>query len=316
VNQRTVNGKFPLWPSVSWVAVLALLLTQTPVSAATLTQGTLAAWEAYVQAARSRLEQSLQPGRRFLSIDEDKSLAAKIRAGEPVVLPSDRTPQRVPSGLIHDWEGIAFIPNAQIDDVLSVVRDYAHYTEFYHPGVLNCKVAGNSGLPNDGLLNNGLKDRFSMLLVNKTLVSRTALDGDYESSYVRLDDHRWYSISEATRIQEIENYGMHQQHTLSEHEGTGLIWKLLSITRFEQRDGGVYIELQALALSRDIPSSFRWVVTPIVRRISRASLLSSLQQTSEAVYSRNSIAVHTASSERHISASPTGTSASAVSSFH
>jgi hypothetical protein len=51
----------------------------------------------------------------------------------------------------------------------------------------------------------------------------------------------------------------------------------------EERDGGVYIELEAMVLSRDIPAALRWVVDPIVRRVSRSSLETSLQQTADAV---------------------------------
>jgi len=30
----------------------------------------------------------------------------------------------VPNGLVHDWVGAAFIPNATLEIVLSVVHDY------------------------------------------------------------------------------------------------------------------------------------------------------------------------------------------------
>jgi hypothetical protein len=62
-----------------------------------------------------------------------------------------------------------------------------------------------------------------------------------------------------------------------------LIWRLYSISRFEQRDGGVYVELEAIALSRDVPGALRWVVDPIVRRTSRSSMVVSLQKTEGAV---------------------------------
>jgi hypothetical protein len=70
---------------------------------------------------------------------------------------------------------------------------------------------------------------------------------------------------------------------LREGEGTGLLWRLFSITRFEERDGGIYIELEAIALSRDIRASLRWMIEPIVRRVSKSSLITSLQQTEGAV---------------------------------
>ncbi len=51
---------------------------------------------------------------------------ARVRAGETVVSPiGSQNPKRVPSGLIHDWVGAVFIPNATLQDVLRVIRDYA-----------------------------------------------------------------------------------------------------------------------------------------------------------------------------------------------
>jgi hypothetical protein len=73
------------------------------------------------------------------------------------------------------------------------------------------------------------------------------------------------------------------QGSWPEDQGTGLIWRLASITRLEERDGGVYAELEAIALSRDIPAAFRLFVTPIVRRVSRESLATSFHQTKIAI---------------------------------
>ena len=122
-----------------------------------------------------------------------------------------------------------------------------------------------------------------MRLANKSVVAKLELDTDCEASYFRVDDHRWYAVSNTTHIQEIQHVGTPQQRTLPENTGTGLIWRLSSITRLEERDGGVYAELEALALSRDIPSAMRLFVTPIVRRVSRDSLATSLHQTKVAI---------------------------------
>jgi len=97
------------------------------------------------------------------------------------------------------------------------------------------------------------------------------------------DEHRWYAYSNTTSIREIEKFGTPEEHKLPEDEGTGLIWRLSSITRLEERDGGVYAELEAYALSRDIPAAFRLIVNPIVRRVSRDSLAVSLHQTQVAI---------------------------------
>ena len=77
--------------------------------------------------------------------------------------------------------------------------------------------------------------------------------------------------------------------TLPQDHGTGIIWRLNSIARYQERDGGVYVELEAIALSRDIPGGLRWLVEPIVRRVSRSSLVVSLQETADAVRSSTNI---------------------------
>ena len=52
------------------------------------------------------------------------------------------------------------------------------------------------------------------------------------------------------------------------------------------RDGGVYAELEAIVLSRDVPAYIRWLVNSIGSRLSRNSILTSLEQTREAVRKR------------------------------
>jgi hypothetical protein len=127
------------------------------------------------------------------------------------------------------------------------------------------------------------QDQFSLLLMNKAVLTRTALDSDYGSRYYRIDSKRAYSISDTTRVQEIENFGLPNERKLPADQGSGYMWRLHSITRFEERDGGVYIEVEAIALSRDIPVAVRWVVDPIVKRVSRSSIATSLRQTQDAV---------------------------------
>ena len=50
------------------------------------------------------------------------------------------------------------------------------------------------------------------------------------------------------------------------------------------------LELEAIGLSRDIPGSFRWLIEPIVRRVSQASLSASLRQTEKAVRAHTELA--------------------------
>jgi len=262
-----------------FVAYALLLIALTSVvtqaaNAASLQPTTSKAWEAYVESANKEITQRLSAARTFLWADEEPNRLARIRAGEIVVSPvGPEIPKRVPSGLIHHWIGAVFMSHVKLEDVLRVVRDYSRYKDVYKPAVADSKVitSGNE------------KDRFSMRLVNKSWIRITAYDIDFESYLVHLDDRHVYGVSRATRIQEIEAYGAAAQHTLNENEGSGIIWRLWSTSRYLERDGGVYIELEALALSRDIPRSLRWLVEPIVRHVSRVSLSTSLRQTQKAV---------------------------------
>jgi hypothetical protein len=279
-KRQLVSATAQRWPSFRAAAFLAsalvILFFPGAARAGNLEPETLKAWQEYVVRASVQMQEHVKPDRPFVSSDQDPDRAAKLRNGEILVSPAGQhVPKRVPSGLIHDWRGEAFVPNVKLHDVLTVVRDYGCYKEVYRPVVLDSRaiVTGESG------------DQFSMLLMNKSLISKTALDSDFRSSYFRVNEQRWYSVFEAIRIQEIASYGTPGQHTLPVDDGTGLIWRIYTITRFEERDGGVYIEVEAIVLSRDIPISLRWIIDPIVRRVARESLTTSLHQTQDAVSS-------------------------------
>ena len=274
------------YSQLSSIPLLTLVLAVAS-SAASLEPATVRAWQEYVDAANMRAEQRLSPGKTFLWVDEAPDRLARVQAGEIVVSPAGRqNPKKVPSGLIHDWVGAVFIPHVTLIDVLQVVRDYETYKSSYTPTVVDSKAIATGET----------KDRFSILLLNKSLFLKTALDTEYESCFFRVDGRRLYSVSRTTRVQEIEDYGTPAQRSLHEGEGHGMIWRLFSTTRYVERDGGVYLELEAIGLSRDIPPSLGWLVDPIVRRISRGSLSTSLRQTEEAVRSRAELAVRSGES--------------------
>jgi hypothetical protein len=237
---------------------------------AELRQATLVYWNAYLDAARPQTA-SQTP---FLWVDQDPMRLQRVRAGEILVSSVGKeNPKPVASGLIHDWMGAAFVPNATIKDVLSAARDYSNYKEYYKPTVLDSRLLGSDGPC----------EKYSMRVVNKEVVAQTALDMEYETCYFKIDDRRWYSTTHTTRVQEIRNRGRPDEQELPPDHGSGYVWRLYSVARFEQRDGGTYVEVEAIALSRDIPTALRWVVNPIVRRVSGNSMLISLQQMKEAV---------------------------------
>jgi hypothetical protein len=265
------------------VRTLALfpLFSLAAANAATLEPETSKAWDEYIRATTVRMEQRLTPGAAFLWVDESPDRLARAKAGEILVSPvGPQNPKKVPSGLIHDWIGAAFIPDVRLPEVLGAVRDYGQYKDWYQPSVMDSKViaAGQD------------RDRYSMLLRNKSLLLKTAFTADYEVRYVQPDSRRAYSIARSTRMQEIDEYGLPEQHLLPEGEGHGIIWSLFSITRFLERDGGVYVEFEAVGLSRDIPGALRLFIEPMVRRVSRNSLETSLEQTQRAVRTRAEVA--------------------------
>jgi hypothetical protein len=159
--------------------ILTLLRFYPSLAAADLKTETKEAWDAYLQAANAAMQVRLQPGAHFLWLDDEPGRAEKIRTKGPYIAPvGPHIPKKVPSGLIHDWLGVGFVPDVKIEDILRIVRDYDRYKEIYQPGVIDSISHGTDGL----------KDLFSMRLVNRSVVSKTALDTDCEASYIRVDD--------------------------------------------------------------------------------------------------------------------------------
>ncbi len=260
----------------SALATLFLLLAPVISNAAELKQETLTAWDEYIRGANLRVEERLNKNSQFLWIDEAPDRSRRVHQGGVLISPMGKTnPENVPNGLIHDWIGAMFIANVTIGDVLSVVYDYERYKEFYGPTVINSKLIARSGE----------EYRFSMLGLKKVLFETIVLQGEFESRCFQLDGRRGYCISHSTRIQEIQQYAQPDERKLPPDEGHGYVWRLYSVSRFEERDGGVYAELEAIALSRD--SSVRWLAKPVIERVSRNSISTVLQRTREAVDARH-----------------------------
>ncbi len=258
------TGKFGLTFTLLVFGAPALL------SAIELQPETLKSWDEYIRAAESRLKDRLDGSKHFLWVDEAPDRVARLRRGEVLVAPVARGGTvAVPGGLIHHWIGAVFIPGASLDDLFSVVHDYDRYKQFYKPVVTDSRT----------LACTASDQKFSMVWQNRILFITAAVQGEYEAHDTLLDDAHGYNIAGTTRMQEIEAYRSHDEHLLPPGQGNGFIWRIHSIARYEQRDGGVYLELEAMALTRDIPASLAWLVTPVVKRLSSGSLITTLRQT-------------------------------------
>jgi hypothetical protein len=241
-----------------------------------LQPATLKAWEDYLVSADSHMQARLTGQRPFLWVDEAPGQTNLLRKGKYVVAPAAGNGiVSVPGGLIHHWMGAVFIPGASLTSVRAVFSDYESYKDYYKP-----LVADSRRLPC-----NGDDARFSMIWQHRVLFISAAIEGEYQVHHVAVDSRRGYSIATTTRVREIESYGQTGERFLPPGQGSGFIWRMRSIATFEERDGGVYLELEAIALTRDIPGSLRWLVGPVVNHLSINSLTTTLKQTRDAVRS-------------------------------
>jgi len=257
---------------------LALLTGMLPglSHAVDLQPGTLKAWDEYIDSVDAGMQARLDGQRKFLWADEAPDRISHLQRGKTLVAPVvGHGTQSVPNGLIHHWIGAVFIPNASIKTLLAVVHDYDRYKDFYKPVVADSKALACSGED----------QRFSMVWQHRVLFVNAAIAGQYRAHDVVVDSRRGYNIATTTEVREIESYGQGDEHFLAPGQGKGFIWRLQSIARYEERDGGVYLELEAIALTRDIPASLRWLVSGVVNHLSINSLATTLRQTREAVSS-------------------------------
>jgi hypothetical protein len=279
VAVRVANAGAKGWCTLgirSSLAILTLLFVPAISGASELKQDTLRAWGEYVQAFTLRVDQHLAPGQPFLWIDEASAQRQRVRQGEVLISPTrEGNPHPVPHGLIHDWIGAVFIPHVTIDDVFAVVHDYDRYDTVYKPGIVEAKLLGRTGE----------EYRFSLVGLKKVLFWTVVLEGEFESNCSQLGSRRWYCAFASTRIQEIQDYGQADARKLPPDEGHGYTWRFQSVTRFEEADGGVYLEFEMIALSRDVWAA-RWLSKPVVERVSRDAIFTILQRARDAVQSK------------------------------
>ena len=68
--------------------------------------------------------------------------------------------------------------------------------------------------------------------------------------------------------------------------GYGFLWRLYSYWRFEEREGGVYIECRAISLTRDVPFGLGWAIEPIIQKLPEESLIKTLECTRKALQAK------------------------------
>jgi hypothetical protein len=244
--------------------------TATPVQ---LKQQTLKDFSAYIRDTEAAMELTLGDGSRFLWSDVDSERAQQVRGGQIVAqFWSGHAPVKVPNGLIHDWIGALFIPGTTVEDVLALVQDYDNHKNIYKPQVIASRLISHRG--NDF--------QIYLRLLKKKVVT-VVLDTDHEVHYRSLDRVRWLCRSYTTRISEVENAGSPKERVLPPDTGHGFLWRLYSYWRFEEREGGVYVECRAISLTRDVPLGLGWIMEPIIQKLPKESLINTLKATRQAL---------------------------------
>ncbi|HEV2322533.1 MAG TPA: hypothetical protein VGS10_01160, partial [Terracidiphilus sp.] len=99
----------------------------------------------------------------------------------------------------------------------------------------------------------------------------------------RLDSTRGYSISRSTRIDEIASPETRSEHALSPRTGHGFLWRLNTYWSYEQREGGLFIQIETVSLTRSIPTGLGWAVGPFIESVPHDSLEFTLQATCKAL---------------------------------
>ena len=126
-------------------------------------------------------------------------------------------------------------------------------------------------------------EKVTLLMVQRAYSVTAAVETDNNVRFGRLDAGRAYSSNLSTHVREIADYGTSSEHALPEGHGPGYVWRMFTLTRLQQRDDGVYVEMEMAGLSRGIPVLFRWLVQPLAERLPRIILLAILKDTRDAV---------------------------------
>jgi len=245
---------------------------------------TAAAFDRYVALTEQRNANELKGGALFLWLDalaENERGAAYESLRSSVTRIEKRQTNdggreiRCPNGLIHHWEAIAFVQGAKVDDVLRVLEDYDHHSEYYKPDVERSKTLRHDG------------DHFQAYLrFRRHKVITVVLNTTHDVNYFRDSPQRAHSRSSAIKIAEVENAGESDEKEKAASDDDGFLWRMETWWRMEERDGGVYIQSEVVSLTRDIPAGLRWLIGPFVNGIPKETLAFTMEATRKGVLAR------------------------------
>ncbi|HXY48637.1 MAG TPA: hypothetical protein VEI01_04235 [Terriglobales bacterium] len=235
------------------------------------------AFDRYVQITEQRIGREEASASLFvdsLAPAARSNAAGRLSKGE-VVVESRLTRDEgqsidVPGGMVHHWVGVVFVPGVTIPEALALLQDYDDHYRIYAPEVERSKVIARTA------------DDFQIYYrLRREKVVTVVMDAYYDVHYAPIRNHHAWSRSYSTKIQEVSRPGDKDEKILAADEGTGFMWRLNTYWQYLERDGGLYIQCEAMSLSRDIPAGLGWMIGPFVETVPRESLLFTLGRTRE-----------------------------------
>jgi hypothetical protein len=265
---------FPYSRILSGLCGLFLLISASGRALAEPSSAAVSAFNTYVGAVESRLaEQHRSPNAFLASAASDPQSEARLLRGDLVI--ERMTPAAgvaLPGAMLHHWRGTAFVAGATVADFERMMRDFDSYPQRFSPQVLQTKVVAQQG---DHLQ--------ASMRVQQHHVITVVMDTAYDVSFGRLDARHGCSSSRSTGISEIAAPGTPYEHVLAANQEHGYLWRQNTYWSYEERDGGLYMQIESVSLSRSIPTGLGWVIGPFVESVPRDSLEFTLRSTCNAL---------------------------------
>ncbi len=227
---------------------------------------TMRAFQRYSAAVQKRTEaEGSSP--RLLQIVVLPDARKRLMAGEILTIPASGLkldPQiDIPGGQVQHWIGAAFVPHASLDRAIAGLQDYGNRKRYMQPVIIDSRVLSHTG------------DEFEIYLRlrQKALLS-AVFDVVQRIQYIRQGRSRLLIESKSESVREVPS---EQSPRGTPARDRGLIWALDDYWRLAEGDGGVYIECEALVLSRQLPVVVRWFAGGMIARASERMLAGTLK---------------------------------------
>jgi hypothetical protein len=234
----------------------------------------VSAFNNYVGEVESRMARQHHSAEAFLApVVSAPESDMHLRGGELIV--DELTPTggaALPGALLHHWRGTAFSPGATAVDFDRLMKNFGAYPQRFSPEVMQAKLITQQGNHLD-----------ASMRVRQRHVITVVMDTSYDITFGRLDAQHGYSVSRSTRISEIDAPGTAQERVLNANEEHGFLWRQNTYWSYEERDGGLYMQVESVSLTRSIPRGLGWVVQPFIESIPRESLEFTLRSTCNAL---------------------------------